>query len=407
VLLWGEIEGAGLAVRVAISSGATRLVGNRASYAALGADGYVQAWGVAGYMRGFEAYQTGNRIFHLVANDGAYAGVDETGAAIAFGGTGNGNSITASGFSTQLATSASSVIPSAGSFAALMLDGTAYTWGNKYCGAGISTLTRADLRNIGEVVATATAFAAFLHSGGVVTWGGADSGGDSSAVSAQLQSQVVHLISTQSAFVAFKFDSGIVVWGNPWFGADATAVAAHLAADVVYVAHTSSAFAALKADGSVVTWGKSNYGGDSSAVQAVLQDVTTILGNHYSFAALSSDGSVVAWGDTAEGGAIPSSLANSLSAGVTELFATRRAFAALKGATGELVLWGNPYHGGNAGAAAAYLTSGVRTVCGNDAAFTAILQDGRAVAWGHASSVSTPGLLTGAGTFFNSVFTCA
>jgi hypothetical protein len=32
-------------------------------------------------------------------------------------------------------------------------------------------------------------------------------------------------------------------------------------------------------------------------------------------------------------------------------------------------------------------------VCGNDVAFTAFLQDGRAVAWGHATSVPDPGLL--------------
>jgi hypothetical protein len=90
---------------------------------------------------------------------------------------------------------------------------------------------------------------------------------------------------------------------------------------------------------------------------------------------------------------------------VTELFATNRAFAALKGATGELVLWGNPYHGGDAGAAAAYLTSGVRTVCSNDVAFTAILQDGRAVAWGHTSSISAPGVLSGGA--FAGVSRCA
>jgi hypothetical protein len=78
---------------------------------------------------------------------------------------------------------------------------------------------------------------------------------------------------------------------------------------------------------------------------------------------------------------------------VTEVFSTNRAFAALKGGTGELVLWGNPYHGGDAGVAAAYLTSGVHAVCGNHAAFTAILDDGRAVAWGHATSVPQPGLL--------------
>jgi uncharacterized protein (DUF1786 family) len=100
----------------------------------------------------------------------------------------------------------------------------------------------------------------------------------------------------------------------------------------------------------------------------------------YAFAAITDTGAVVVWGD--------------LFSGVTEVLSTNRAFAALKGGTGELVLWGNPYHGGDAGAAAAYLSSGVRAVCGNDAAFTAILDDGRAVAWGHATSVPQPGLLS-------------
>jgi hypothetical protein len=158
--------------------------------------------------------------------------------------------------------------------------------------------------------------------------------------------------------------------------------------EVQFVAHTATAFAALKVDGTVVTWGDALAGGDSSAVQAQLVGVTTIVGNHYAFAALVDGGSVVSWGNVQEGGqAVSTTL-------VTQVFATRRAFAALKGATGELVVWGNPYHGGDAGAAAAYLTSGVRTVCGNDVAFTAILQDGRAVAWGHPTSIPVPGLLS-------------
>jgi hypothetical protein len=70
------------------------------------------------------------------------------------------------------------------------------------------------------------------------------------------------------------------------------------------------------------------------------------------------------------------------------------------------VLWGNPYHGGDAGAAAAYLSSGVRTVCGNDAAFTAILQDGRAVAWGHSTAIPLSGLLISQGDF-SEVHECA
>jgi hypothetical protein len=198
-----------------------------------------------------------------------------------------------------------------------------------------------------------------------------------------------------------------VAWGNRWFGADTSSVAAQIASGVQFVAHTSAAFAALKADGSVVTWAVAKTGGDSSAVQAALVDVATVVSNMYAFAAITDTGAVVAWGDSFEGGEIPADLVSALSSGVTEVFYTNRAFAALKGATGELVLWGNPYHGGDAGAAAAYLTSGVRTVCGNDAAFTAILEDGRAVAWGHATCVSWAGLISSGDLVLNEVQECA
>jgi alpha-tubulin suppressor-like RCC1 family protein len=387
---WGG--GKDMKVALIASSGVESVAANRASFVALLADG-VEGYGTPAYMKGYEMYQTGTPLVSLVANDGAYAGVDDTGAAIAFGSKASGSSIAASGYVAQLTSGVKAVIASAGSFTALMLDGTVFTWGNQHCGGGISSLMRTDLVGIVTVVATRTAFAGLITAGGIVTWGDVRGGGDSSVVAAQLQSDVIHIVSTQSAFVAFKRDNSLIVWGNPRFGADASDVAADLTSGVIYVAHTSSAFAALKADGSVVTWGRATSGGDATAVQSELHDVTTILGNHYAFAVIRADGSVVAWGNSAEGGAIPSSLATSLSGGVTELFSTRRAFAVLKGATGELVLWGNPYHGGDAGAAAAYLTSGVRTVCSNDAAFTAILQDGRAAAWGHATSVAAPGLL--------------
>jgi phosphoheptose isomerase len=389
---WGD--GKDMKIAPAVVSGVESVAANRASYVALLSDGTVEAYGTAAYMRGYETYQSGTALVSLVANDGAYAGVDTTGAAIAFGGPSNGNSVAASGFATQLASGVKAVVASAGSFTALMLDGTVFTWGSKYCGGGVSSLTRTDLVGIVKVVATKTAFAGLTAAGKVLTWGDAHSGGDSSAVAAQLHSSVFHITSSQSAFIAFKRDTSIVVWGNPWYGADTSAVAAQLTDDIVYVAYTSAAFAALKSDGSVVVWGNDDSGGDATAVQSALHNVAFIVGNHYAFAALKTDGSVVAWGDAAEGGSIPSALTTSLSASVTELFATRRAFAALKGATtGELVLWGNPYHGGDAGAAAVYLTSGVRTVCSNDAAFTAILLDGRAAAWGHASAVPAPGLL--------------
>jgi hypothetical protein len=115
---------------------------------------------------------------------------------------------------------------------------------------------------------------------------------------------------------------------------------------------------------------------------------------------------VVTWGDAENGGVVPADLTQSLSSGVTEIFSTHRAFAALKGIPGELVLWGNAYHGANAEDAAPYLTSGVRTVCSNDVAFTALLRDGRAAVWGHTSSIPFAGLLHDAPSFVDS-HTCA
>ena len=47
------------------------------------------------------------------------------------------------------------------------------------------------------------------------------------------------------------------------------------------------------------------------------------------FAALKDDGSVVTWGDSALGGD-SSSVSSSISSGVTEIFSTKHAFAALK-----------------------------------------------------------------------------
>jgi alpha-tubulin suppressor-like RCC1 family protein len=44
---------------------------------------------------------------------------------------------------------------------------------------------------------------------------------------------------------------------------------------------------------------------------------------------------------------------------------------------------------------AALLTSGVRLICANEVAFTAIKMDGSVVAWGNKMSVGAGGLLEG------------
>ena len=51
-----------------------------------------------------------------------------------------------------------------------------------------------------------------------------------------------------------------------------------------------------------VTWGKSSHGGDSSSVSTSLSGVTEVFSTEFAFAALKDDGSVVTWGDSSYGG---------------------------------------------------------------------------------------------------------
>jgi hypothetical protein len=58
-----------------------------------------------------------------------------------------------------------------------------------------------------------------------------------------------------------------------------------------------------------------------------------------------------------------------------------------------VVVWGQAGHGGEPGdAVEALLTSDVHTVCGNDAAFSAVKTNGDVVGWGHAVSIPVPGV---------------
>ena len=72
---------------------------------------------------------------------------------------------------------------------------------------------------------------------------------------------------------------------------------------------------------------------------------------------MKEDGSVVTWGDPDTGGD-SSSVAGDLQSGVTQLFATSFAVAALK-EDGSVVTWGHHGHGGDSIAVAGYLQSGV------------------------------------------------
>jgi alpha-tubulin suppressor-like RCC1 family protein len=107
---------------------------------------------------------------------------------------------------------------------------------------------------------------------------------------------------------------------------------------------------------------------------------------------LTEAGKVVAWGRAAYGGSIPGDKVDALSANVTAIYHTDRAFAALKD-DGSVVVWGQAGHGGSPGATVeALLTSEVHTVCANDVAFSAIRTDGSVVAWGHDVSIAAAGV---------------
>ena len=174
-----------------------------------------------------------------------------------------------------------------------------------------------------------------------------------------------------------------------------------------------NSFAALKADGSVVAWGAANRGGDpacvvnttscgAAATGSLSSGVTSIFSSYGAYAALKQDGSLVVWGSAAYGGDISCTLAPSpcnpvsqatLSSGVRAVTSTFNAFAATK-TDGSVVTWGPKASGGDASCAvtsdcspapAGSLASGVAQVWGGYAAFAAQKTDGTAVAWGDPS----------------------
>jgi len=160
----------------------------------------------------------------------------------------------------------------------------------------------------------------------------------------------------------------------------------------------SSAFAALKSDGSVVTWGAAQAGGNSSIAtydystnlvdyidvsSQLTSGVTKIFSTLSAFAALKSDGTVVTWRDSSSGGA--SSGVSIQLTGVTEIFSNREAFAALK-SDGSVVTWGNSGAGGDSSGVSNSLTSGVTKIFSTLSAFAALKDDGSVVTWGYSDS---------------------
>lgn len=156
------------------------------------------------------------------------------------------------------------------------------------------------------------------------------------------------------AFAALKNDGSVVTWGNPTNGGNSSAVRNKLN-NIAQIFSNLTAFAALKEDGTVVSWGNADNGGDSSDVSAKLTGVKEIFSTGSAFAALKSNGSVITWGQggdtsdfinfTPNEGGDSSTVSDDLQSGVSKIFSTRNAFAALKD-NGSVVTWGNSSGGG-------------------------------------------------------------
>ena len=399
---WGDSYNGGdsSAVSEELQSGVTQIFSGSYSFAALKEDGSVVTWGTwreNGDAGGDSSAVSGELqagVTQIFSTSIAFAALKEDGSVITWGhlyGGGDSRSV-----SEELQSGVTQIFSTYGAFAALKEDGSAVTWGRSEYGGDSSAVSAALQSGVTQIFSNVYAFAALKEDGSVVTWGDPYFGGNSSGVSAELQSGVTQLFSTDYAFAALKDDGSVVTWNSRSDGGDISAVSAELQSGVTQIFSSRGAFAALKEDGSVVTWGDSSYdAGDSSAVSAELQSgVTQIFSTRSAFAALKEDGSVVTWGYLYSGGD-SRSVSAELQSGVTQIFSTSAAFAALK-EDGSVVTWGNSAKGGDGriwaydsgdylqstGNVSSELQSGVTQIFSTHNAFAALKEDGSVVTWG-------------------------
>ncbi|MFN9402645.1 MAG: hypothetical protein ACK57T_23325, partial [Dolichospermum sp.] len=74
-------------------------------------------------------------------------------------------------------------------------------------------------------------------------------------------------------------------------------------------------------------------------------------------------------------------MSSSLASGVTQIFSTGSAFAALK-SDGSVVTWGGEAYGGDSSSVSSRLTSGVTQIFSTATAFAALKSDRSVVTWG-------------------------
>lgn len=228
------------------------------------------------------------------------------------------------------------IIANDNAFAVINQVGEIFAWGDADCGARIPSAVSA-LSGIEDCCASRRAFAVIAN-GVIKAWGDTDYGGNASNVSSVTNAS--RLIATESAYAAMLSNGGVACWGNSNYG-NSLPDQYKSRTDIIDIKSSYGAFAALCRDGSVLAWGNPTYGGDASRVASQLNNVISLSANSSSFAALTRSGRVITWGDSSTGGydAFISGLNN-----VVAIYSNTRAFAALRD-DDSLFVWGDAASG--------------------------------------------------------------
>ncbi|MCX6409947.1 MAG: fibronectin type III domain-containing protein [Actinobacteria bacterium] len=425
----------GAAATGSLSSGVTSIFSSYGAYAALKQDGSLVVWGSVAYGGDISCTLAAfpcNPVSQATLSSGvravtstfnAFAATKTDGSVVTWGPKASGGDASCAVTSDcspapagSLSSGVAQVFAGYEAFAALKTDGSAVAWGNPAYGGDASAPVGGTLTGLTDIVPNGSAFAARTSVGGVVTWGNGSNGGDptcpapcSPAAAGSLTSGITAITNTDKAFAARKSDGSVVSWGDAPSGGDSSAPVGGALTGVTSIFATSAAFAALKSDGSVVTWGGSNSGGDASCTPgascspapagSLASGVTAIFASEKAFAALKQDGSVVTWGDPERGGdsacdptpgTCTPAPAGSLSGGVTQIMWMTDAFVAAK-QDGSVVTWGSSGSGGSSLTPVGGALTGVGQVFSNDSAGAALREDGSVATWGAAENGGDPG----------------
>jgi len=372
VVTWGEMEYGGFMgeSQARVQSGVKEVFSHHFAFAALTDAGAVVTWGAEKKM-GWDMRAVVNHLSSGVANISssymAMAALKVGGGVVTWGDSDYGGD--KSNVAAELESGVLSVSSNEYAFAALKDSGSVVTWGNAGCDT--SRAAKELQRDVSRVISNGNAFVAIKSSGMVVAWGDDESGGDCSAVTSELSEGVKLVYHNESAFVAVKETGRVVCWGNPHGGGDLGDAAQRLRSGVKLVVCSETACAALKDHGDVVAWGNTETGGDCSRVASELASgVVTLYSNRHAFAALKTSGSVVTWG-MAESGGDSSDVRDQLQSEVVTVSGSGNAFCAIKTNAG-VVSWGEA--GCRQRAVAQRLSSGITHVYQSEGAFAALKQ---------------------------------